>query len=109
MPDKYTGEVGCLVGGHHGQYGIDEVIGIALSYGMLMEDRDAEVLEHRSWDRDFSSDYVMSDDDHDYLIEWANGAEEWLNENVAEDGFSFGWHDGEFFYQSEQWWEEESY
>lgn len=34
----------------------------------------------------------------------AEEATEWLNENVAEDGYSFGWYDGGFFYQSEDWW-----
>lgn len=34
-------------------------------------------------------------------------AEEWLNEHVAKDGYSFGWHDGDFVYQSTAWWEEE--
>lgn len=31
---------------------------------------------------------------------------DWLNDNVAEDGYGFGWHDCELFYWSQQEWED---
>ena len=34
-------------------------------------------------------------------------AEEYLN-SICPDGYSFGWHDGEFFLMDAEWWEEES-
>ena len=34
--------------------------------------------------------------------------EQWMNEYIAPEGFSFGWHDGEFFLWSDQTWNEEN-
>lgn len=36
----------------------------------------------------------------------ADKAEEWLNENCAPEGYAFGWHDGSFFFASDEWWAE---
>ena len=33
-------------------------------------------------------------------------ATEWLNENVATDGHSFGWHEGGYLYMPQAWWED---
>jgi hypothetical protein len=92
---KYTGDVGCLLDSHTGRYNIPRVIGIALDYGMPMEDQDAEYWANKE-----------DDPDSEYMIEWSQASEEWLNENVADEGFMFGWMDGDFFYQSENWWED---
>lgn len=35
----------------------------------------------------------------------ADDAEDFLN-TIAPEGYSFGWHDGEFFMQTTEWWEE---
>lgn len=37
----------------------------------------------------------------------ADDAEDYLN-SIAPEGYSFGWHDGDFFMQSGEWWDEEA-
>lgn len=98
---RYTGEVGCLVGGHEGQYAVISVINIAKDYGMeLTTDDEGAVKEYLAGEWEF---YDIDDIlDVGGLVD---RAEEWLNEYVAEDEHSFGWSDGEFFYMEDGWWE----
>jgi hypothetical protein len=42
------------------------------------------------------------------LADGAEDAEQWLNDFAAPDGYSFGWHEGEFFLWSDEQWEESS-
>ncbi len=53
--------------------------------------------------------YELTDEEHDALVWAADEAEAWINEHVAPEGYSFGWHDGEWFLSSTEWWEEEAY
>jgi hypothetical protein len=48
----------------------------------------------------------LSTDEYWTLVEAASEVEDWLNDNVAPEGYSFGWHEGEFFLWSEKQWEE---
>lgn len=41
--------------------------------------------------------YTLSDEQLDEIYEIADACEEWLNKNIAPEGYSFGWYDGEFF------------
>lgn len=40
------------------------------------------------------------------MIDEANMAEQYLTDHVAEEGMQFGWHDGEFMYWEDMWWDE---
>lgn len=85
-------ETGCYVAGHWGIYAYQQVTELAESFGyhgrVLTEDEC----------RDSSEDID--------LVDIAEEAEDWLNENVAEEGHSFGWFDGEFYYWSNADWHE---
>jgi hypothetical protein len=52
------------------------------------------------------TDWSLSDDEHEILSDGSDVAENWLNENVAPEGYSFGWHEGEFFLWSTETWAE---
>jgi hypothetical protein len=49
------------------------------------------------------------EDDLDFVefTDLANEVTDWLNENVASDGYAFGWHDGEFMFMTKEWWSEQ--
>lgn len=34
-------------------------------------------------------------------------AVDWLNDHVAPDGYAYGFHDGDFFFQSDEWWDQD--
>jgi len=82
-------EAGCWIDGHWGQYGSQRLLTIASCYGFQMFPIDEDSLDHAE----------------EIYLE-ADAAEEWLNEYIAPEGFSFGWHEGEFFLWSEESWEE---
>ncbi len=89
-------DAGCIVPGHYGQYGCMEVINLAIASGW--NDEDAKRL-------------VEAEDDEremlrEFEVDIADEAEAWMNDNIAPEGYSFGWHDGEFFLWSDGAWEE---
>ena len=96
--DKATPEMsGCWVGGHVGHYGQAHVIVIALDHGMRAHAL-GDVL------MDISGEYFLNGYHED--IDWAaDKAEEWLNDNVAPEGYAFGWFDGEFYLWSYNQWD----
>lgn len=84
-------ETGCYIAGSWGQY----------AFGRL-----CSFAEENGW----KNEYMINEDsqknfDLDFLIELADEAEVWLNQNVAPEGCSFGWFDGEFFLWSDRDWE----
>lgn len=87
-------DAGCWVDGHHGWRGIGVAVEAAIARGwpITSEDRD-------SLDRYMSGDVLGGP-----INEIADDAEAWLTDNVAPDGYSFGWHDGEFFLLSDAQW-----
>lgn len=87
---------GCIVGGSYGQYASLEVINLAIASGWV--DEDAQRL--------VEAEDEMLEMLREYENEIADDAEAWMNENVAPEGYSFGWHDGEFFLWSIEDWEE---
>lgn len=78
-------DVGCYVDSTHGIYATNRVCALAKLFG---------------WNG--LSDYVDTSEPLD--LEYADDAEAWLNENVASEGCVFGWYDGEFYYQTPEWW-----
>lgn len=81
-------DAGCWVDGHWGQFGSSRVIQLANEFG---------------W-----TGYIIDDqpEDYEFIHDIADEAEEWMNNNVAPDGHSFGWFDGEWFLWSHSTWEE---
>jgi len=74
----------------HGDLGIhqgEEILHHAFDYGCPRAwARGSEVR----WD-----DEVITPD-HEHYHEICDEAEEWMNENIAIDGFTFGWENGEW-------------
>lgn len=81
-------KTGCVFDNHRGIYMGEAIIELAESYGMPHE-------EHRTPDDEF---YCESIED----------AENFLNNNVAEEGYCYGFGEcGDFMYMPISWWDEE--
>ena len=80
-------DAGCIIDSHYGVYINPMIVALAVQHG---------------WEDPATVSYIVNDE-----VELADKAEEWLNENVAPEGFRYGWCDGEFFLQSDEWWENE--
>jgi hypothetical protein len=98
-------DAGCYVDGHWGIYGIAHMVQRAEEFGYP----DAEVIDLA--DRHLASmgpspEPGLSDDEYWALSEASDEVENWLNDNIAPEGYSFGWWEGEFFLWSEEQWEE---
>lgn len=93
-------DAGCWIDGHWGIYGAVRLVAIATTHGRPMSDEDTKFVD--AWHNAISS--IDDVDVTDAVREIADEAETWMNENIAPDGYSFGWHDGEFFLQSSEWW-----
>lgn len=111
MTEKMQPATGCWIDGHWGQWGITRLIEIAKEYGFVtQEDDELALFNYRQGDDGFiydgqlrsASDWILSQGG------LGDAAEEWLNKNIADEGFAFGWHESEFFYMDESWWEEQS-
>lgn len=83
IPKADPSSAGCWIDGHWGHYGASRLIQIAEEHGW-------HGGQHEGFDPQFK-------------WEVAEEAEEWLNANVAPEGFSFGWHEGEFFFMPDDW------
>ena len=100
-------DAGCWVDGHWGQYGAARVIEIARDFGW--DDAEAIDLATRHLaSMGPSTAEGLGEDEFETYVSASDDAETWLNEHAAPDGYSFGWHDGEFFLWSEADWSEES-
>lgn len=80
-------DAGCWVDGHWGQYGSLKVIQIAQEFGLWPDE--------------------TFDNENEFIHEIADEAEQWMNDNVAPDGHSFGWFDGEWFLWPYETWEDQ--
>ncbi len=114
-------DAGCWIDGHWGQYATARLIEIAAAHGWADDctyDYDKPGVEDERTATELASAHLASigpsssagitDSEHEYLIEASDAAEEWLNQHVAPEGFSFSWYDGEFFLWSDETWEEGS-
>lgn len=87
-------ETGCYIDGHHGHYGSAEVILLAADLG------------YNTFQDITSAKEYLAGGDVEWIMEMADDAEHWLNENIAAPEHYFGWFDGEFFYQTAEWFED---
>lgn len=90
-------DIGCYVDGHWGQYGIARMVIRATEFGYddqevidLADNKLASMLPNPTYD--------FSESEEEQLIWASDEVENWLNENCAQEGYSFYWNDGEFFY-----------
>lgn len=81
-------EVGCVFDGVLGVYTTQRVCRFASDLG---------------WDGHVPTDDEIQSDGESAL-ELEDSATEWLNEHIAEEGFTFGWHEGSYFYWSHDEW-----
>lgn len=90
---------GCWIDGHWGRFGSVRLLELALRRGWQVNKEDQEIVD-RLLTEVATSARPATDDDWEALLDqgaMADHAEQWLNDNVAPDGLTFGWHDGEFF------------
>lgn len=89
MHDSNNREAGCIFEGHRGHYIYDAIIQFALDEG---------------WAAVVDVDWT-----DEAKVDIAEQAESWLNENIADHAWAYGWHYGEFFYMPMSWWNSEEY
>lgn len=100
-------ETGCWIDGHWGQYGISHLFKIATDNEMPTEDGDSEIVKaYENGDEEITLSTGETVEVHECMVDLADKAEAWLNDNIAEEGYLFGWYDGEFMYWSIESWEE---
>ncbi len=105
---------GCWLEGSRGWTASGELVNIAAHQGMPLSDDDRALVDaylgRHEGDLTLPSGDVVSADDLDEYVTGqgaiADQAAQWLTDNVAPDGWSFGWYDGEFFLQTDEWWQE---
>jgi hypothetical protein len=81
---------GCYVDGGWGHYGLTRLIEVAETGGFPV----------RQFVRPAIAAYVdhnYSDADYELIVEEADLAEAWLNENIAGSDEAFGWYEGAFY------------
>ncbi len=98
-------DAGCYVDGHWGQYGIAHMVDRATEFGF--EDVGLEDIAGRHLACiGPSTAEPITDDEHQALSDAAGDVEQWLNDNVAPEGHSFGWYEGEFYLWPDAQWED---
>lgn len=103
-------DAGCYVDGHWGQYAVAHMVSRAEEFGydnpevIALADRHMDECTHGGITHEGIQ--PLTDDEHEILIDASDEVENWLNEHIAPEGYFFGWHDGEFFLQSQEWWDE---
>jgi len=97
-------DAGCWIDGRQGQYATPTLVQIAQAHGWGQEVGEGT-------DYDLSNQWIrgkeLTNTEVEKVISMADEAEVWLNENVAPEGFQFGWYEGEFFLWSDEQWEDE--
>ena len=81
-------DVGCWVDGARGWHALARMVEIADFYGFSLSDEDRETVE-----KYYAGDEVTTLEE---VHEIADEAATWLNENLAPDGYTFLWVDGDF-------------
>lgn len=96
---------GCWVDGHWGRYALAHMIDKASDWGYS----DAEVIDIATRHLACvgpSDSPPITDDEWEIMHESADAVEQWMNENIAPEGYAFGWYEGEFYLWSASDWEE---
>lgn len=100
-------DAGCWVDGHYGQYAVAIMVSVATQCGFADDELALIAARHlASMAAPSDSSSQLTDTEAEYLFDSSDRVESWLNEHVAPAGYLFGWHDGEFFLASDDWWQE---
>ncbi len=100
-------DAGCWVDGHWGQYGLARMVSIAEDCG-YDDDEVIDIATRHLASIGPSTSEPITDDEHEILRDAADEVEQWLNDNVAPDGYYFGWYDGEFMLWSDETWADDT-
>lgn len=99
--------VGCLIDGWYGQYATARVVMIAAECGWNdsepYDGRGVDIARRHLATMGHGDAEPITDGECAMLPDIADDAEEWLNEHVAAPDHMFGWFDGEFFYNTTEW------
>lgn len=96
-------DAGCWVDGHWGWRASVRVIVLAREFGFQVDEELEDAIKY------FNNDECSSySDTPEIVYDASDEAEEWMNNNVAPQGYSFGWFDGEWFLWSYDTWEDET-
>jgi hypothetical protein len=99
MPEKVSSDsAGCWIDGHWGWRADGQLLAIAQSYGFPLGKLEANLVD--AW---LQGDTNVDADEIHWL---ADEARNWMNENIAPDGYYFDWFDCEFFLWSDNDWQE---
>lgn len=93
---------GCWIDDRIGHYISAEVILTAAAYGWKDEAAINAAERYNGNDPD-------DEDLPQYVYCAAEDAVEWMNENVAPEGYMFGFHDGGFYMMTPDWWSEDEF
>jgi len=103
-------DAGCYVDGTWGTYATAHMVHRAREFGY--DQAEVTALADRHMDEHVHGGIThegiepLTTDEYWELAEagqTGGDVENWLNEHIAPEGYSFGWHDGEFFLQSAEW------
>lgn len=101
-------DAGCYVDGRWGQYGTAHMIERAQEFG-YSESEVIELAARHLASMGPSTSEGLTTDEYWLLADLGNNVEAWLNENVAPEGYSFGWYEGEFYLWADSQWEDGTY
>lgn len=103
-------DAGCWIDGHWGRFGSSRLLSIADDYNWPgYNDSDLLIAINCLSSDEGCDEYIRNPFGCicvEIICDAADEAEAWLNDNVAPEGFSFGWYDGEFFLWSDETWQE---
>lgn len=108
-------DYGCWLDSHRGWHISADLVYMTHRLGMTLDQDDVLILA--TYDTDYGTDLLtLSTGEEVDPIECVSGqggmadqATEWLNEHVAPEGAYFGFWEGDFMLQTEQWWEDETW
>jgi len=102
---------GCWIEGSWGQFASTRLIEIAQEYGYEISDDDEKAVNaYKAYDDEFDGECGEKHNASEWILMQGgllDDAEEWLNKNVAREGFAFGWSDGELFYMNTEWFDQD--
>lgn len=109
---KFQPSTGCWIDSRWGHYGVSHLVDIAKDLGMEISDLDESALwayknNEEEFQDEVTGEYHSSSDWIYMQGGLGDEAEEWLNDNIAQPEYSFGWYEGEFFLMPTEWWQEE--
>ena len=86
---------GCWVEGWRGRYAMEAVVHVLHAMGFPLT-HDEDLILH-GWED--------LDDGLEAIVELSDKAITWANDNLAPEGYGFGWHGGQFYLMSIDEWE----